>query len=90
MSSFCPFQTREPKINESRCVIPLTLTPEELKMTKSYTGSWFCRFQDKENICPLYVEMYNWFKEHNSWEENEKEGDNPIFRIGTGSLSNSG
>lgn len=61
MSKQCPFQTREPKIGEARCVIPLTLKPEELKEHCSMgCGSWFCKFYKKEKDCPIIHDIATW------------------------------
>lgn len=61
MSRECPFQTREPKIKEARCVIPLTLQPEELKKHCTMgCGSWFCKFYLNEKDCPIIIDIAEW------------------------------
>jgi hypothetical protein len=44
MSKECPYQTKDYKIRESRCIIPLRLQKG---------NSWFCNFHGKELECPI-------------------------------------
>lgn len=59
MSQKCPYQTRQPKIKEARCVIPLDLEMGCQRFQRYHScGSWFCKYYpDKELECPIMKKL---------------------------------
>lgn len=48
----CPFETYQPKIKESRCIIPMGMSE---KATYGHNGSWFCEFHGRIEECPTFA-----------------------------------